>query len=965
MRFWLAILGVIGWALAQEERQVPGGRSEPAPGRSTSPQAYRIQGIVRDAESGEPLPGAYIRLKGSLMGTVSDAQGRFQLSTLGSPPFRVEVSYIGYENAEVAIEPNKEAEISLRPGGLAMKEVVITTSRVPEAVLEAPVTVMRMGLRELQLGAAANIFQQLSTMKNIDVNYQSITFPSIGTRGFNLPGNVRVVQRIDGIEMMAPVLGFPVGILSAPPDIDIEAVEVTAGPASALYGPNAFNGFIEFSTRQPRRYRGLGASLRLGVNHIASDTTPQPYLHFAARYAYTFGDRFSLKLVTEYLRATDWLAVDYTDQGTYQGADSAYAIPGVTNPGYNGVNLYGDEVRVLNRDLEPLPTLLGIRERFYVARTGYRDRDIVDPTVFLQKYTLQWQYFLNENLELSWRSFLVNGTTVYQASNRNIIKDAYFHQHKLELRGRRFFVRAYGSWESPGATYDSRFTGIFLNERAKPTPAWLIFYHQGYALYGSHEAARRYADTARVSDFYNAIAPLIGLTPGSFLPRPEPGTPEFSRALKEVNSGPYRVKYEAGLYDRSSFYHGEVQYDFSDWVGRWVELVAGGNIRLFRINTRGTLFVDYEGPFFTHEYGVFLQANRWFFDRHLRLLGSIRYDKNQYFQGRFTPRAALLYAFGPERQHSLRASYQTGFRIPTLQDQFIALDIGFREITLGGTTRARSAYGLDKIMLTPASVAAYRRAAQGVQDSATLAALAAQYLQFVPRELVRPEFVQQVEIGGRFQILRGLYIDAEFARAYYQDFILYRRVVSSQPTYETGTTKPIALSNVDPSTYEGLVNLRDGRYYTYNTASNASDMVYADFGAVSLEYAITPKILWTGSYSYAALTLREADDPSLLPNFNTPRHKFGSTLYLSGFGPWGGSLNYRWIDAFVMDGFIRGRVPAVQWIDAQVSYTIPKWKLQFRVGGQNLLNIRYVQFPGGPRVGGLYYFQVVYDPALR
>ncbi|RMF51740.1 MAG: hypothetical protein D6750_03210 [Bacteroidetes bacterium] len=435
--------------------------------------------------------------------------------------------------------------------------------------------------------------------------------------------------------------------------------------------------------------------------------------------------------------------------------------------------------------------------------------------------------------------------------------------------------------------------------------------------------------------------------------------------MEEINSGYYRTQGQAGFYDRSSFYHAEAQYDLSDFVGRWVELLVGGNLRLFRVNTRGTLFVDYEGPFIAHEYGGFIQANRWFWDRRLRLLASLRYDKNQYFTGRFTPRAAVLYALGKARQHSLRLSYQTGFRIPTLQDQFIALDIGFEEVTLGGTLRARQAYGLDKFTFLPSSVSAYANAARGVTDSTTLATLAAQHLVPLSVAPLKPEFVQYYEAGGRFQLLKGLYVDMEYARAYYRDFVLYRRVISSRPTYEPGTTKPTALSNLNPATLEGLQNLRDGKYYTYSTATNLADQVYAEYASVGVEYAISPKVLWTISYSYATLVLSVAQDPSFLPNFNTPRHKVGSSLFLTGFGRWGGSLNYRWIDAFEMDGLIKGPVPAAQWVDAQVSYTVPKWKTQFRIGGQNVLNIQYVQLPGGPRVGGVYYFQVVYDPFLR
>ncbi len=949
-----ALLFTLALLWAQEEgrkrsREVGETRAPEA----AAPATFRIEGVVRDAATGEGLPGAYIKVKGTLAGVVSGADGRFQLSITGSNlPLILEVSYIGYENAEVQVTNASSIEVKLQESSLTLREVVISTSRVPETILEAPVTVSRMGIRELRLNAGANLIQQLATIKNVDVNYQSITFPVINTRGFGGSGNPRFVQRIDGIEMLAPVFGFPVGILSTPPDIDVETVELTAGPASAMYGPNAFNGMMDMYTRTPRRYPGLAATIKGGVNHLASDTSPQPYFNFALRYAQNIGDRFSFKLVGEYLRATDWLAVDDRDQGPYTGAEGIYAIPGPQNPGYNAVNRYGDEVRI---QIDPSQVGLPFQEKFYLARTGYRDRDLIDPAVFLQKYTASAQYFLTDKVELSWRSFLVNGSTIYQASNRNALRDVLFHQHKIELRTPALLFRTYGSWESSGRAYDSRFTGIFLNQWAKPTDVWFLAYFEGYGERGSHEGARLYADTVTV---------LRTLPRLRFRPRPEPGTPEFRQALEEINSSYYRTQGGAGFYDRSSFYHSEIQYDFSKYTGRFADLLIGGNLRLYRINTKGTLFVDFEGPFWMHEYGGFIQANRWLWNRRIRLLGAVRYDKSQYFQGRFTPRLATLFFWGRERQNSLRLSYQTGFRIPTLQDQFIALDIGFQEITLGGTTRARSAFGLDRWMYSARSVAAFQAAASGVSDSDTLAALAQQYLVRLPTDPVRPEYIQNYEIGTRLLLFKGLYLDVEFARAYYTDFVLYRYVIASRPSYEAGTTKPVALSNLDPNTYEGLINLRDGNTYGYNTATNVRDQVYADYASAGIEYAISPKILWTLSYSYASLTLSVAKDPSVLPNFNTPRHKVGTSLYLLNMGRWSASLNYRWIDATIFDGLIKGSVPSVQWVDAQVGYLIPKYKVQIRVGGQNVLNIRYVQIPGGPRIGGLYYIQLTYDPAL-
>jgi iron complex outermembrane receptor protein len=952
-RLLLLLAITLLWAQEEGRKHQVQGEGKEVRSPTSGPTVLRLEGVVRDATTGEGLPGAYIKVKGTLAGVVSGADGRFQLSVLGSNlPLILEVSYIGYENTEVQVTNTSSIEIKIQESSLTLREVVISTSRVPETVLEAPVTVSRMGIRELRLNAGANLIQQLATLKNVDVNYQSITFPVINTRGFGGSANPRLVQRIDGIDMLAPVFGFPVGILSAPPEIDVETVELTAGPASAMYGPNAFNGMMDMYTRTPRRYPGLSATLKGGVNHIASDTTPQPYFNFALRYAQTIGDRFSFKLIGEYLRATDWLAVDDRDQGPYTGAEGIYAIPGPQNPGYNAVNRYGDEVRIR---IDPTQVGLPFREKFYLARTGYRDRDLIDPATFLQKYTASAQYFLTDKIELSWRSFVVNGNTIYQATNRNVLRDVLFHQHKIELRTPALLFRTYGSWESSGRAYDSRFTGILLNQWAKSNQDWFLAYFEGYSLYGSHEAARLYADTATT---------LMTIPSVTFKRRPEPGTPEFQQAFDEINRNYYRIQGGAGFYDRSSFYHGELQYDFSKYTGRIADLLIGGNLRLYRINTKGTLFVDFEGPFWMHEYGGFMQANRWLWNRRIRLLGSIRYDKSQYMPGRFTPRLATLFFWGKERQNSVRLSYQTGFRFPTLQDQFIALDIGFNEVTLGGTTRARSAFGLDRRAYTPQSVADYRSAAGTTTDSATLASLAQQHLVRVNLPPVRPEFIQNYEIGARFLLLKSLYLDMEYSRAYYTDFILYRRVVSSKPSYEAGTTKPVALSNLDPNTLEGLQNLQAGNTYDYNTATNLQDQVYADYASAGIEYAITPKVLWTLTYSYASLTLSTARDPSLLPNFNTPRHKVGSSLYLFNLGPWSASLNYRWIDATQFDGLIIGRIPSVQWVDAQVGYLIPKYKVQIRVGGQNVLNIRYVQIPGGPRVGGLYYIQLTYDPVL-
>ncbi|MGQ9864601.1 MAG: carboxypeptidase-like regulatory domain-containing protein [Bacteroidia bacterium] len=957
---------LLSFLYSQEDRvrptKTPKKDVESAP---VSPSSSIIEGIVKDKTTQEPLAGAYIKVKGTLMGSVSNAQGQFRIATQLLPENAIlEISYVGYKTLHV---PASQArEILMEEANLTTEEVIISASRVEETIFEAPVTVSRMGLREIQLNAGFNLFQQLGSLKGVDVYYQSISFPVVNTRGFGGASNPRFVQRSDGVEMLAPVFGFGVGLMTSPSEIDVEAMEVTNGPASALYGPNAINGMLDIRTRTARRYPGLSGFTKIGVNHIQSDTSPQPYFQGAIRWAQTIGERFSYKIVAEYLRATDWMAVNYTDQGDYTGAQGTFATPGPQNPGYNGVNTYGDEVRNFF-DATTASTVLGTlngqpHPALWIARTPYRDRDLIDPRIRIQKYLLGMQYFLTDKIELSYRGFLSQGDAVYQAANRNVIRDALFQNHKLELNAPNFFFRVYGCFEDAGKSYDSRFAGIYLNQKAKSPNNWFVSYFEGYQIHNDHQKARAYADTVQV---LQALGFLLDPTP--LLPRYEPGTERFKQAFQEILSNPNRRALGAGFYDKSAFYHAETQYDFSSLLKNAIQLLIGGNLRLYHVKTKGTLFADFDKPIWTYEWGSFLQASRSFLDKRLKALASVRYDKNRFFEGRFTPRLALIYNWGQNRQNSIRASYQTGFRIPTLQDQMIALDIGFDYVVIGGTSVVQPYYGLDKYAYTPASVKRYRSAIDAAGGLAALSydnlkAIADTTLQKVDLTL-KPEYAQSIELGTRLLLGQKIYLDIDAARMYYQDFLLYRDVVGPKPNYTGDNPKPESFTPLSTNDSTGLAQIYN-RTYTYSVPTNISQQVYADYLGVGIEYSISPKVLWTVNYGFASLTLRVAKDASVFPNFNTPRHKLTSSLYVSQLGRWSGSLTFRWVDAFVFDGLVRGPVPSVNWIDAQIGYTLPKLGMQLRLGAQNLLNYKYYQIPGGPRIGGLYYLQITYDPAV-
>jgi outer membrane receptor protein involved in Fe transport len=63
-------------------------------------------------------------------------------------------------------------------------------------------------------------------------------------------------------------------------------------------------------------------------------------------------------------------------------------------------------------------------------------------------------------------------------------------------------------------------------------------------------------------------------------------------------------------------------------------------------------------------------------DDRLKFTGSIRYDKAQNYDGNVSPRVSLVYSGGESRRHNFRGSFQTGFRNPTTQDQYIGFNVG-------------------------------------------------------------------------------------------------------------------------------------------------------------------------------------------------------------------------------------------------------------------------------------------------
>ena len=135
---------------------------------------------------------------------------------------------------------------------------------------------------------------------------------------------------------------------------------------------------------------------------------------------------------------------------------------------------------------------------------------------------------------------------------------------------------------------------------------------------------------------------------------------------------------------------------------------CSASFRQFRLNSHGSIFADTAGVIPINEVGAYIQLQRWLINDRLKLTLSGRYDKNENFDGRFTPRATALIKVA--KDNHFRISYQQAYRFPSTQDQYINLLTGGANQLIGMGQVFRSYFAFDtKPAKTAESITALQR----------------------------------------------------------------------------------------------------------------------------------------------------------------------------------------------------------------------------------------------------------------
>lgn len=898
-----------------------------------------VTGTVTD-ETGQPLPGANVIVVGASTGAITDFDGKYSLTYDQSPPFSIQASSVGFETNTQEVTTNPQTiDFTMQEGNM-LDEIVISASRTPERIFESPVTVERFGLKEIKNTASADFYDGLENLKGVDVNTNSLTFKSINTRGFATFANTRFMQLVDGMDNSTPALNFPIGNLVGMIETDVQSVELLPGASSALYGANAFNGILFMTSKSPFDHEGISGYVKQGITSQES-AGDNSYTDFGVRVAKKFSDKFAVKANLGYLKGTDWAATSEVDSDIIGGTRES-------NLNYNGINVYGDEVSTDIKSVAVTLEGLGVLPAganalvpsVNVSRTGYNERELTNYNA--ESLKADWGIYYRpwgDDFEIQYVGKTGTGSTIYQGINRYNIDNFKQNQHKIEVKNDNFFLRGYVVSDDAGDSYDMVFTGININRAWKDDNTWFGEY------VGNYVAATLGGATNEAAHAAGRAAAESG--------RFEPGSAGFKQAFKESVNDP-DLSTGSKFQDASKYYHVDGNYNFSHLTD-FADIQVGTSYRRYSLNSSGTIYTDFDGAIDYSEFGIYTQIQKKFDlseSSSLKLTGSIRYDKSEFFDGFLSPR--LSAGFTINKNHNIRASVQTGFRNPTTQDLFIGLDAG-RAILVGSAPdnldRYSRSYGVSgggQALGVPASVVQTGRAAyENSYSLSSVQALGATgnpaVLEIANPEVVKPEQVTSAEIGYRGKLDKVI-VDFSAYRNSYKDFISQETVIA--PLYGTvgdGALSVAAIANAD--------------YKAYSTYTNAEADVNSYGASIGLSTKIFGDYDLSANYTYSKLDFDQEAYPDFVTNFNTPEHKFKASLGNTDlFKNFGFNLAYRFTDDYFWEAsFGNGLVPEYHTLDAQINLRVPSMKSTFKAGGTNLLGNEYFTAFGTGFIGSMYY----------
>ena len=336
-----------------------------------------ITGVVKDAQTGETLLGANVKVAGKAIGTTTDFDGKFSLKVADTPPFTLEISMLGFKAVNVEItENNQTLDVSLKEDATSLEEIVFSASRRKQKVQEAPASVSIITPKDiLNSAAAVDPVMNLANIAGVQMQQQSANSINIEMRAGSGVFGTSTFPILDYRYLVTPSAGTFISFQTGMSNIDIQRVEVVRGAASALYGPGVTSGVVHFMSKSPIDYPGTTVEMLGGTLSTTGMTV---------RHAFkNDNDKFGFKVNVRYMKGKDFELDPVADADFISGLQTTISQPAIVNgrvdPTQPGEQLLSLSDLDDNGDGNPLAT----EYRNYSANVHLEFRPSDETTAFL------------------------------------------------------------------------------------------------------------------------------------------------------------------------------------------------------------------------------------------------------------------------------------------------------------------------------------------------------------------------------------------------------------------------------------------------------------------------------------------------------------------------------------------------------------------------------------------------------
>ncbi|WP_261387868.1 TonB-dependent receptor domain-containing protein [Chitinophaga pinensis] len=543
-----------------------------------------------------------------------------------------------------------------------LSEVTVSASRTKESLLRSPVSIQKAGEQYFRMSAAPSFYDALEHLQGVQLITPSLGFKVLNARGFANTTNVRFAQLVDGMDVASPHIGGPIANALGPSDLDVTNVEILPGVASALYGMNTVNGLANISTKNPFTSEGLSIQQKTALTHLGdANSAVKAYTETSIRWAKVISPKLAFKINGTFNQGYDWVANDHRELNGQ--ANASTGLLGKDNPAQDPLSSYGNE----SSDRRTIS--LGGRN-YVVARTGYDEKDVVDYDLRNIKADAGIYYQLKPGMTLTYLYHMALLDNVYQRANRFRLEDYLVQQHGLQFQSNSVQLKVYLNRENTGNSYNLRSMAENIDRNYKPDNQWYAEYTTAFN--AATNAGATIADAHR----QGRVAADAG--------RPLPGTEAFSNSLTrlaQINNWDIG----AALKVKASFIHAEGQLDLTQDLlsslkeKAGLQILVGADHRTYVIEPDGNYFINPKaGKEYTNIHyaktGGFVSVTKTLLNGDLKLGAILRGDKNDYFDLMLTPRFTAVYS--PVNTQHFRASYQSGYRYPSIFEAYSNVNSG-------------------------------------------------------------------------------------------------------------------------------------------------------------------------------------------------------------------------------------------------------------------------------------------------